>query len=304
MKVYIIGNGFDQGHNLPTSYWDFRTYLERLYPDFLRQFEEHYHIYPNMDESEKRNLLWNRLESNLANINEDVIIEQAKSIEMGLESGDVGIEDTLYIYFSEEYYYIEKLAKYLKQWVRTIRIRDLPKKSSLISRLDDAIYITFNYTAVLERVYDISINNVVHIHGSLRDYDDDPILGHGNVSRIENIKKQRNAAEDVFDEKEISICRVVEDYYQRTYKNINRYLYKLGKLYGKNIDEIIVIGHSVDGVDMPYFSTIDNFSNGRARWKVFYYSPNEENGIKERLVKCGVEEERIEMRQSNEFYDI
>ena len=40
-------------------------------------------------------MLWNDLETNLANISEEVIIEQAVSIDMGLESGDVGIEDTL-----------------------------------------------------------------------------------------------------------------------------------------------------------------------------------------------------------------
>ena len=28
MKLFIIGNGFDKGHGLNTSYWDFRTYLK------------------------------------------------------------------------------------------------------------------------------------------------------------------------------------------------------------------------------------------------------------------------------------
>lgn len=59
--------------------------------------------------------MWNELETNLANIDEDVIIEDETSIEMNLESGDVGIEDTLYDYFSEEYQYIKKLAIYLKE---------------------------------------------------------------------------------------------------------------------------------------------------------------------------------------------
>lgn len=80
-----------------------------------------------MSDKEKSNLLWNELESNLANIDEDVIIEDGVSIEMNLESGDVGIEDTLYAYFSEEYSYINLLTKYLKQWIRTIKIRDTPK---------------------------------------------------------------------------------------------------------------------------------------------------------------------------------
>ena len=76
----------------------------------------------------QKNLLWNELEKNLANIDEDVIIDDALQMDIALESGDVGIEDTLYEYFTEEYKYIERLAKYLKQWVRTIRIRDVKPK--------------------------------------------------------------------------------------------------------------------------------------------------------------------------------
>ena len=32
-KLFIIGNGFDREHDLPTSYWDFRKYVLTLYPD-------------------------------------------------------------------------------------------------------------------------------------------------------------------------------------------------------------------------------------------------------------------------------
>lgn len=72
VKLFIIGNGFDRGHRLPTSYWDFRTYLEVHYPQFLRSFEEHYDLYPS-DDYVKQQILWNELESNLANIDEDTI---------------------------------------------------------------------------------------------------------------------------------------------------------------------------------------------------------------------------------------
>ena len=81
MKLFIIGNGFDIGHNLPTRYWDFRNYLEIHYPDFLYDFEQHYHIYPSMPEERKAELLWNELETNLANIDEDVIIDNGAGIE-------------------------------------------------------------------------------------------------------------------------------------------------------------------------------------------------------------------------------
>lgn len=264
MKLFIIGNGFDKGHRLATSYWDFRTYLENLYPDFLYAFEENYYIYPRMDEDAKKKILWNELETNLANIDEDVIIEQAVSIDMGLESGDVGIGDTLYEYFTDEYKYIQLLAKYLKQWARTTRIRDIERRTTLINEFEDAIYITFKYTAVLETVYKISEGKIIHIHGSLRERDGIPILGHGNKERIDKIKGKLQTAEREFDEKEISICKVVEDYYVQTHKDINKYMYKLFGLSKKDFNEIMVIGHSLAGVDMPYFKNIDIFTHQKA----------------------------------------
>lgn len=302
MKLFIIGNGFDIGHELPTQYWDFRTYLENMYPDFLYVFEEHYYIYPRMSDEKKDVLLWNELETNLANIDEDVIIENGVSVDMDLEGGDVGIEDTLYQYFSDEYSYIERLAKYLKQWVRTIKIRDTQKKSSLIT--NDSVYITFNYTAVLENVYGISPSKITHIHGSLRQYDIEPVLGHGNQERIERILEKRIEAERLFDEKWTSICRVVEDYYKRTYKDVNRYAIRLPRLDAKNIDGIYVIGHSLAGVDRTYFNRIDNLTMRSLTWKVYYYRPDEKDKLRINLIDAGIDSDRIELVPSSEFYDL
>lgn len=41
MKLYIVGNGFDLAHGLPTAYWNFREYLEKVDCGFLSAFEKH-----------------------------------------------------------------------------------------------------------------------------------------------------------------------------------------------------------------------------------------------------------------------
>lgn len=304
MKVFIIGNGFDKGHDLKTNYWNFRIYLKNMYPEFLNAFEGHYYIYPANNEKAQRELLWNELEKNLANIDEDVIIDNALQMDMALESGDVGIEDTLYEYFTDQYKYIDLLAKYLKQWVRTIRIRDVKPRTSLINKVEDAIYITFNYTAVLEHVYGINDERVVHIHGSLREYEDNPILGHGNIERIEKINAKLEAAERIYDEKEISICKVVKDYYERTFKNVNKYMYKILWLEDKDVDEIQVIGHSIAGVDLPYFSNIELCTGHKAKWIVYYWGKDEKDRMFNDLVECGISKDRINMKPALEFYDL
>ena len=304
MKLFIIGNGFDKGHGLNTSYWDFRTYLKNMYPEFLYAFESHYYIYPANYEEAQKNLLWNELEKNLANIDEDVIIDDALQMDIALESGDVGIEDTLYEYFTEEYKYIERLAKYLKQWVRTIRIRDVKPKTSLINNFQEALYITFNYTAVLERVYGISEGRIIHIHGSLRDHECDPVLGHGNIERIEQIDERLEEAGRMYDEKEISICKVIRDYYESTYKDVNRYVYKLSRVSNKNIDEIYVIGHSVAEVDLPYFRYIENCTHRQSNWIVYFFNKEEKDRTYKNLMDSGIQKCRIQMKEASEFYNL
>lgn len=304
MRLYVIGNGFDRAHNLPTQYWDFRTYLAQHYPDFLSSFEENYDIYQGMTDEQKWKLLWNALETNLANIREDVIIEDATHIEMGLESGDVGIEGTLRDYFEEQFDYIKKLEIYLKQWVRTIRIRDLNRFTSKLDNSNNDIFVTFNYTAVLETTYRINEENVIHIHGSLRDNADDPILGHGNSNRIEDIKGRRNHAVIKADEKESSICYVLQDYYQTTYKNVSNHMHKLNRLVSKKFDEVIVLGHSIAGVDLPYFKRLDEITSKKLKWRIYYFDKDEKPVMFEALKSQGISQKRIEIFHSSEFYDL
>ena len=136
-----------------------------------------------------------------------------------------------------------------------------------------------NYTAVLERVYGISEGRIIHIHGSLRDHECDPVLGHGNIERIEQIDERLEEAGRMYDEKEISICKVIRDYYESTYKDVNRYVYKLSRVSNKNIDEIYVIGHSVAEVDLPYFRYIENCTHRQSNWIVYFFNKEENIGV-------------------------
>ena len=57
---------------------------------------------------------------------------------------------------------------------------------------------TFNYTAVLENVYGITPGNIVHIHGSLRDYT------HGQALRYSNFKQVNLPIISLDEQKQIS----------------------------------------------------------------------------------------------------
>ncbi|REE84549.1 abortive infection AbiH-like protein [Paenibacillus taihuensis] len=313
MKLFIIGNGFDRGHDLRTTYWDFRTFLEDEHWQFLMSFEENYSLYPadtsapyyreDVHKQSRGNLLWYELETNLANIDLDHIVDNADHMDLGLEN-EYDIIDTLDHYNASQYQYIEQLAIHLDEWVKTINLDNVRRRTTLISQNDEAIYITFNYTEVLEKVYQIDPYEVIHIHGSIREDDIEPVLGHGNLEIIDRMRDERHEAEGHQNEKAMSIRRAMEDYFRKTYKDIREYMLELSRLHGEDIDEIIVIGHSLSGVDIPYFKEIDHRTSKKASWIVHYFSPAEEKRMRESLLKCEIDKERIVMIQSNEFYDL
>lgn len=90
----------------------------------------------------------------------------------------------------------------------------------------------------------------------------------------------------------------------RTYKDISKYMYKLFGLSEKDVNEIVVIGHSIAGVDLPYFKNIDIFTHRKANWNVYYYCDRERQKMFDSLISCGINKERIKMLQSDEFYDL
>lgn len=315
MKLFIIGNGFDLGHGLPTKYWDFRCFLKENYYDFLAEFERAYGFYQfeescsnieqwrKEDQRSREKYLWSQFENNLPEIEEEAIISSCTGLDLGLESGDLYIEDMLRDYFVDQYGYIKKLSEYLKQWVESIRITGVPKCTTLINKKNDDIYVTFNYTRVLERTYHIPSGNILHIHGSLRLYDEDPIIGHSDKECIERIRERKEQADRMCDEKLMAICPVIEEYYRKTLK-ILRISTLENFIKGKTLVEVVVIGHSLADVDLPYFAEIDKLTEKELEWKVYCYNKEELADKKQRLLKVGVDEGRITLLSTDQFYDI
>ena len=69
MKLYIIGNGFDRAHQLPTSYSDFARYLNEFQPEAYQRIGL---LYNHSDE----NWLWKDYEANLSIIDIDGCVEK------------------------------------------------------------------------------------------------------------------------------------------------------------------------------------------------------------------------------------
>jgi len=75
MNLFIIGNGFDRAHGLPTSYINFRNYLEDEDWQYLVDMEALYDCIPESRREWAEKRLWQEFENNLSAINEAKFID-------------------------------------------------------------------------------------------------------------------------------------------------------------------------------------------------------------------------------------
>ncbi|WP_195970936.1 bacteriophage abortive infection AbiH family protein [Clostridium thermobutyricum] len=303
MELFVIGNGFDLGHNLETTYSDFRDYLENTNEVFLMELEQMYGFSNDSDKKLVKEYLWKDFENNLSSIEETNIIEAGETIDLGLEIEDMGIEDTLSSHWENQYGFIKELNEFVMSWIGEIDI-NIPKKTKLINKCKDDMFITFNYTLVLEKVYGIDTSKILHIHGSIEEDDLDPVIGHGNKQKVIENRQIAYEAREQFYEKKCSIYNAIANYYERTLKNVESFIginnYFFREL--KNINTISIIGHSLGDVDIPYFKEIKNYVNKNTIWKFYCYDENNSEYYKKKLMSIGIDSNNIIIKKSCDFF--
>lgn len=322
--LYVIGNGFDSAHQLKTSYWYFREYLKKYAEDFYVKLEENYgyfqmnlddyHIGENPNEVLRKRdncvyeLFWKTIEEELGKVNETAMLEFSNSIvsNMCLESGLEGIKDTLDDFWSGQYSFIKQLQEYVFKWAKQIRLHKcVPICEELINNNED-IFLTFNYTNTLEKVYKIPSANILHIHGGLPPYCyTEPILGHGNYEAIKRCEKMVSEAEKKSDDEYISIYNAIANFYKDTLKDTRKLLIANNDFFGKlvNINTVKVIGHSLGEVDYPYFERIIQCVNDNANWNVYFHEDSDEDKFRKILNMLGVSNSHLNVCPSSEFWN-
>ena len=320
--LYIIGNGFDRQHGLKTSYWDFRIYLEKYAQDFLMELEEIYDFAPfekldkrfkhnKIKQSNRENIiyneLWKEFEHNLGEASDGRFLDFSDSIvsQLGLEGGLIGVKDTLDQYWEEQYEFIKNLNYYLRRWIRQVRLyKAKPLKIEFLHNVEDYFF-TFNYTNVLERIYKINNNRIIHIHGGLSPYcETEPVLGHGNYKAIEVYREKAKDASKMYDEANQSIYNAIANYYERTWKNTNSCLKTHDVFYDniKCVDKVEIIGHSFGNVDLPYFNYLKQRISDNAEWCFYCHTDEDIVNAKSAIKEMGLLDNKCKLIQSAEFW--
>ncbi len=318
-KLYIIGNGFDIAHGLKTSYWDFRQYLEKNYPDFLQEFEDLYNIdwidfsdYRISDnginrwEESIKQRLWSEFETRIGSPNIPGMLSRSNSVleDMELDSGLIGIKDTMDSYWRNQYGFIEEFEQYIREWAESINTRNIKPKSKKLIRSTD-YFLNFNYTDVLESVY--KINDVLHVHGGVSTVTDIwPIMGHSNYKDIEDYQWLAREAQERFDEGEASIDKAIASYLETIYKDTSAIISSHQSYWNqiKNVDTVIIFGWSAGEADLPYLKVISDSVKKSARWFIYYYDKTSYKSLRKAIQDEGIEEKyKVDYILSSEFWD-
>ena len=194
-RLIIIGNGFDLAHGLHTKYSDFMEYLcsyekepEIIYGRFVRldsispRDQEKHHFYEAISKYIPEQDLWSSFEEALSFLDYEQIQEDNSCYL--LDYGDDNWRDSANHDFQymieEDLAFAKDISRYFSEWILHINTNVLPVVSSNILNRN-CLFLNFNYTDTLEKVYGIPASNILYIHGNaLRG--NNLILGHHDAT--------------------------------------------------------------------------------------------------------------------------
>ncbi|MFT0214074.1 AbiH family protein, partial [Pseudomonas sp. F1_0610] len=170
----------------------------------------------------------------------------------------------------------------------------------------NSLYLNFNYTDTLESYYGVNSESINYIHGNINNEDNDTeiVLGHAvNLDSVDELdmKKPDNlslAEEEEWeswknDQYDFSVelgKEVVRSYFNKTFKNTKKIIDENKNFFLslKEVTEIVIVGHSLSDVDLPYIEKIKQCVDLDAKWKVTYYGDTEKIKHEKTLTKLQI----------------
>lgn len=273
--LYVIGNGFDLAHGVPSSYSKFRDWLGRR--SALRETLETYI---------RNDALWWNLEEALADLDLDTpsmaIPEMLDAF--GAYDPDAQMADyyaAIDMAMDPVDTITNELSKKLRKWIESLSVDSSVKPLSGLVK-PGAKYLNFNYTEFAETLY--GAKGVCYIHGSRKNRKAKQILGHSYKKYVLDVSVKMPRFKDGF--KRGMVNAAFDDamvhagwYDQATTKNSRQIIKEHESFFDglSDIDTVIVIGHSLSEVDMEYFEKICSEIHSDAKW---IFSCHDSGGLK------------------------
>lgn len=289
--LYIIGNGFDRVHGLESSYTDFREWLRLHDAGLLSEVEA---VWQNDSD------MWSDFEQSLGVVNPTYFMSKYGSDRTGRmtinpfdrfmenstdesnmektyqDNADFVLENSM----SREHYpsefhciggylspLVDRLIRAFNKWVMKLD-RDVRHLKPIMQLRKDALFVNFNYTGTLEKLYGVPREMLLYIHGRANSHDT-VMFGHNKTSlqieseleelnnRIgfENIAEYSNWIRFLSKDVDGNICRC-----HRFFEGMTE------------VQDIFILGFSFSDIDMDYIYRVVNetASNGPYFYISFY----------------------------------
>lgn len=271
---FIIGNGFDRAHGMPTGYGDFKRWLIENYRlDVIHELQSAYPIQKGDDY-----LLWCDFEKALGEYDFDTVINRSwenlylTEVSLGNQLLGGGLIATQLPEIIDEAF---------SKWVRSIQ---MPTERVYDNITKSSIYLSFNYTDTLEQLYEIPDRHVLHIHGRASK-GDKLIVGHNrminpadfwddNIEMRENNERMQRLTDMN------TLCKPVYEIIERNewfFKRLN------------SVKDIHIIGHSCETVDYPYFRKVKESVQINSLWHFNPHSDDDKVKEKKLIEEIGIE---------------
>ena len=289
--LYIIGNGFDIFTGLKTRYVDFRWWLENNYP----------FIYENMQDAYDMDMeWWNDFEVQLGKLDVSAYVRKFSPLMMPVEEILKEIEERKA--FEKKYNLppslhhdspcarrlrglLDVLQYCFEKWVESCqKMFTVPMYVHL--EKEDSFFINFNYTDVLQWLYKIPEEDVLHIHGRASKHER-LIFGHNSFLR----------GNSVMDEEQV--CLELAKYEKNPYQYIFAHEELVNIL--KDVEHVHVYGFSFSPVDENYMDWIYKQVPKESQWEVSWYSDTDKLRIESFVLNHWGVKERLKLMQLNDI---
>ncbi len=279
-RLYVVGNGFDLHHRIPSSYAHFGAYV-RATDARLADTAEDFLPAPVGE------TLWSRLEENLAWLDTDQIVDQA-SMFLNSPGADDWSDADNHAYQYEVKQIATALSSRLKTafhtWLRTLSIPSFETwNGSRLSLPKGARYLSFNYTPTLTHLYGVPEDHILLIHGRTTDSEDAVILGHARYYE----PRQRSEADADMDFRVLEGEDILDRYFTSTFKPAEAIVSRNAPFFDglADVEEVRVLGHALSEVDFLYLLKIRSAAPA-APWRISYYG--DPAPVRERAAALGL----------------
>lgn len=320
-KLYIIGNGFDLYHKLNTSYQAFAFYLQDEYPKTHENLVNYFGLpwLERDDPDDHRNPLWSYFERALADLNFQTVLEDYSDYMANPGAEDFESRDW-HSYQIEMERVVDELTTELRRAFKNfICSVAIPSELEvvLLQLMRSAIFLNFNYTPTLERLYGVKQPNINYIHGSALNPRGEIVLGHGAdpkslIPAAPSPPKglSKSAIQEWYereaDNHEYSYNQArteILGYFAASQKLTKEIIEDNSSFFDSlcDVGEVVVIGHSIGEADHAYFKKIIASIRPDATWHVTYHSANGRESILDNLQSIGLHEDVVTLLRTKDL---